>query len=58
MKVFMMLLTNFSAAYILNCVKSGIVPDPVIPDGILAMLETQADHICARYPKEISAATF
>jgi hypothetical protein len=57
MRIFMMLLTSFSAAYVLDCKRSGRVPD-AIDDSILKMLETQADHICARYPKEISVATF
>ncbi len=58
LRIFMMLLTSFSAAYVLDCKRSGRVPDPVIDDSILKMLETQADNICARYPQEISVATF
>jgi hypothetical protein len=56
MKIFLMLLGNYQKAYFAYCMAAGIPPAP-LPDSIIAMLETQTDRLCARYNKELSAAT-
>ena len=56
MKIFMMLVTNFNSAFLLDCLKNNRPPGP-IPDSIIKMLETQTDRLCASYPKEISIAS-